>query len=149
MTKANTVYGKVDPSIKGRWFATEEDETVSDLEYQFATEALSKHLAGKYKVPPPSNGYQCYLRGDNHGDRTQYCEIEDSAIFSEEMVSYLQQWLINNPKWRVATPCHLGDASVVMVYSDSARYIGDEKIGWHAFVADVKKRLIQYEANTN
>jgi hypothetical protein len=119
----------------GTWKASADAPPVSNEEYDDSTRALERNLGEKYICGWSEGFYQCYVRGDNYGDRTHYLEVLDPEIFSLELITYLQAWLQDFPLWRIGTPCHLGKERVVLIYPRRVRFVVDDRMPLEEYVS--------------
>ena len=67
-----------------------------------------------------SEGY-CYVRGDNHGDRTQYIELLLPELINVQFIEHLQDWLKSYKSegvWRILLPTYLDDSETIFIYEE-------------------------------
>jgi hypothetical protein len=130
---------------EGTWKASADTPRLSDEEYYNALDSLERYVGEKYICSWRKGFYQCYLRGDNYGDRTQDFEVRDPEIFTLELISYLQAWLQDFPLWRIVTPCHLGEEKLVVIYPRRVRFICDDQTALEEYVFLVHEALVEHE----
>ena len=98
------------------------ESRLGEREFQANYRALDTLLARKYNVnysmEVPAGGCDCYVQGDNFGDRTQAVHICNPAVLTPELLKYIQQFLRSDwPRWRVIIYVG-GPNEHVVIYSD-------------------------------
>jgi hypothetical protein len=104
------------------WRCTLREPRLTEHRFDKNYRALDKWLNGRFVTGLPGTGADCYVRGDNFGDKTQQVIIIKPGVLRVDFLRYLQEFLRAGWRdWRIMIATDGNVQNCILIYPDVIR----------------------------